>query len=75
MLIRDVWDLDGSVWNSEVGFEFPAMDVIRVQPLNGVAEESRFDFVVDHFADFIDGLVSSPEMVGVGRIIGDPSGT
>jgi len=51
------------------------MDVIKVQPLNGVAEESRFDFVVDHFADFIDGLVSSPEMVGVGRIIGDPSGT
>jgi len=41
------------------------MDVIRVQPLNVVAEESRFDFVVDHFSDFIDWLVSSPEMIGV----------
>jgi len=53
------------------------MDVIRVQPLNVVAEESRFDFVVDHFADFIDGFVSSPEMVWVGadhrRPIGDVS--
>ena len=54
MRIRDVWDLDGSVWNSEVGFEFPRMDVIRVQALYEVAKESCVDLVVDHYADYVD---------------------